>query len=538
MIMTGLAGLSPPQIDPEDENAPAFAPNGDRVLSPSQVKTFMMCPRMWAAKYLHGQHPPPAEGTLAGKRMHKLMEVYYQKKIVPSNTTPEGVWALKLIAVGGLPVPGPGIVAERRFTFEHDGVWWRGSKDLIYDREGRRIVHDHKTTSRFGPWVQTDETLPHDPQAVIYAWEEYLAATSSTNIRVRCEWGYVTRVNHPQVRVPAADMPRAAVEAAMADITAVGKRMLQLYRERPELNDLPPVGASNGGCEAFSGCKVQGCNVSALDRIKGQQLFNAQKLIKQEKGDTKMGFMDDLKARQAQRAALAPPPAAAPPAPEAPAPAPAAAPAVAPSTVRELLTQVGAGAAINPPAFEPPAAAAGPVIPANSWVGGPSAPPPAATAPRRGRGRAKADAPVPSTTAPTTQQVIDTVGTAVGQSAAKSISTPPPVPTAPVASRLPTLRHAVTDGYVLCVNCAPMGAEIVMFSRYVGQVHEALKATKGCELYTLLGFEGTALYQDALAQLIDQAPPQGYLVVDTRTNEGRDAVSILERGATSVIRGF
>lgn len=265
-----------------------------------------------------------------------------------------------------------------------------------------------------------------------------------------------------------------------------------------------------------------------------------------------MGFMDDLKARQAQRTALAPPappvtaptPPADPPFTSTVASSAAVTPAPAPpTTVRELLAQTGAGAAINPPPFAPPPAAqpTGAVIPSGSWVGGP-----VIQALRRGRGRAKAEAPVPPP-APTTQQVIDTVGTAVGQSAARAISSPPPAPAAPgpqpggfMAEPGPRCRTPVVgpDGYVLCVNCAPMGADIVMFSRYAGQVHEALKATKGCELYTMLSFEGTALYQDALAQLIDQAPPQGYLVVDTRTNEGRDAISILERGATSVIRGF
>lgn len=519
MLMTNVAGLVNPALKPPgEEHSTEYAPNGDPVLSPSQVSKFLMCPRKWAAQYIHGQHEPVGASAEAGKAMHSLLETYYKKGTVPTNTTPAGVWAQALMKHTDLPLPNPraktpfeGPIAERRFKFEHDGVWWRGSKDLTYVRDGRYIIRDHKSTSDLNPlWVKSGSQLLTDPQSVIYAFEAYLTDDPD---QVENEWGYVTRDKYPKTDLHRAEMTWDVTWRGMGFLTQVGLEMLRHYRSRPALNDLPPEGASNGGCEAFRGCKVIGCSISALDRIKGQQLFNARK----QGGVDMSPYLEQLKARQATQAALsgASAPASTPP--------PAADPAPVVDIRTRLANAAGAGASVVPPPYTPPVAVAPAVAPAVEQA---PAPVPITEAPRRGRGRARAAAPAP---------------------------VPTPVPVLQPAQQLPdeivkaltkaTYAAGITpgtaDGYTLYVNCAPMGEPLIMFSHYSREIHAAIKEAKGWDHYALASFDGTAAFQDALQQYLQQSPPVGNLVVDSRTNEGRDALPMLERFALGKpVRGF
>ncbi len=506
-----------------------FASNGDPVLSPSQLSTYMMCPRKWAARYLHGQHEPVGEGTHAGKRMHTKLERYYDFSlspapinersilqpdgrywtwtgVIPGDTTPEGKWAMALIAKTCLPAPAPGVLAERRFKFEYDGVWWRGSKDLTYRRDGVRIIRDHKSTSQLNPeWVKSEDELTRDPQSVIYALEEYLSGLSDQSF-VRNEWGYVTRNHHPQTELHGVDMPWDATRRAMDVLTAHAREMLRWYRERPGLNELGAGGIETGGCTAYGGCKVIGCNVTALDRIKGQQVFEAKKRAKPKKEEKKMGYLDQFKANKALGAASAPstpPPAAAPtPAPAPPATTAAAVPLRLATEVAPPTTEVA------PPPFRND-------ISTQTAMAHEQAA--AADAPKRGRQRTR-PAPVPGVAAP----------------AAAEVSTNPGQPEAPaaVASPAPVARveQQPTFNPHRGIVAAP-GASTIMFSQYVAIVHQALKEAKQWDHYALHSFEGKAAYQDCLQQVLQVQPPHGYLVVYSNTDEGRDALDVLTRFA-------
>lgn len=531
VLMSDVAHLVNRQLKPveTDDHEVEYAPNGDPVLSPSQAAKFIMCPRKWAAQYIHGQKEPVGKAAADGKRMHTLLEVYYKKGIVPGNTTPEGVWAQALIRHTDLPLPkigakrpADGPIAERRFKFEHDGVWWRGSKDLTYMIGERYIIRDHKSTSELNPlWVKTEEQLKTDPQSVIYAYE---ACLTDDPDEVENEWGYVTREKSPKTDLHRVHMTWDITHRGMEEMTRIGREMLKHYRERPALNALPALGTSNGGCEAFRGCKVVGCNVTALDRIKGQQLFNARK-----QGGSSMSYFEDMKARQAQQQALT-------------GGAAASAPAPTPVDIRTwLAASVGAGAAVAPEPYTPPPAA---VTPAPAPSAAAQAPAPGDVQ-RRPRGRARAA----TTPAPSAAQVIDTVGQAVGQAAAKSVPPPNPGPSSamgvlPIAAAAlaPCYVADITgamDGYKLFINCAPMGEPILMFSQYCQPIFDALKEAHGWNHYGIAQFEGKAAFQDALTQYLEQSPPIGNLIVSSSTDEGRDALPTLERYAVGKpVRGF
>ncbi len=235
-------------------------------------------------------------------------------------------------------------------------------------------------------------------------------------------------------------------------------------------------------------------------------------------------YLEQMAAKKAAKAALAQPPNTETDA-TASLPHPMDDPPPAPPTVRERLARVVAvttdavpelAMGVNPAPFTPPVT--------------PSAAPPATSAPvpaKRGRGRPRADAAAP---APTVEQRI-----AAGEVFGTAAPAPAPVGPGPFG---PKYVSPTVNGYILCINCCPQGAhDVVLFTRYVALVHDALKE-QGHEWYPLESFTGTALYQAALIQALEQTPPSGYLVVDSRTNEGRDALAILERNATLVVRGF
>lgn len=82
------------------------------------------------------------------------------------------------------------------------------------------------------------------------------------------------------------------------------------------------------------------------------------------------------------------------------------------------------------------------------------------------------------------------------------------------------------------------------FSSYVLPVLWAVREATGLEDYRLVDYgKGAGIYVTALEQYIAKnppAPPGGFLVVDVRTQEGRDALPTLERaaGLGNIFRGF
>ena len=554
MLTTGLAGLTPTLPATEEEtHKTEYAANGDPVLSPSQIATYYGCPRQWAGKYLLKIPDPPAEGTLDGVKMHRILEKYYKHGVAPDNTTKWGKWATKLLKTG-LPLPGPGVEAESRFKFHLEGVWWRGSKDLRYDGNPIeivpessgpfRIIRDHKSTSDLR-WAKTSDELKEDPQSDIYAYSEYL----EQDLVVINQWGYVTRKDHPETRVVEVEMPFDDVARSMRTHTETGKRILQLYRDRPDINDLEPKGVENGRCEAFNGCKLAGreCRLTSSQRLRG---IRKQQL---EKDLRKMNAAQLIRMRAAAKAAQdaggvvptavaaeTPPPVAPPAAVAAPvvAPAPAvAAPAPAPAASIRAKLAAQAQTSVAPAPFTPPTEAPPPAVDLAPPADAVKVPAP------RGRAAAKARASAPAPVPHIQTYMIPAVAQASADVRAREDVTEPNdstlrIPEVRPAAKMVQIPGPPTAGFRLCVNCSTDG-EYTLFSRWVAIVHAQLKATSGVEQYNLQGFDGTALFQDALRRVLETNPPVGTLVVDSRTNEGRDALSILERFATgSVTRGF
>lgn len=549
----------------EGEHEVEYAPNGDPVLSPSQRKTFATCPRRWAGKYIWGMADPTGQGAIDGKKMHKQLERYFGEHVAPDITTPWGTWAAALLAKIDHPLPGPGVVPEHKIKFEHEGVWWRGSEDLRYHDGEILIVEDYKSTSDL-KWALTPERLQGDSQGVIYALAEFIADPSLQ--RVGELWAYVTREKHPLVQPVRVVQERDEVLRAMEPISVDGRRMLQLYKERPDINDLEPTGTATGGCNAFNkACPVtNACRLSPEERMRGLQIYNKIKenpnmastfleqmrekdLKKKALGGT--GVIVDVNAlvRDGIKAALdaAPVPQVAEP------PAPVTSTTPPAQTMREKLaaeavaeaTPAPAKTDLNPPPFTPPVKADDLQEKLEASVAAPSPP----ATPSRGVGRKGVKKPVapeavPVPSGPTPQEVVKSVAASTDALLKEAMEAMQSSPI--IVKDTPELRVAINNddgkvvaGMTLYVNCAPLdhATQYVLFSHYVHSVHEQVSSAHALPVYQLGQFEGKAHFVNYVKQLLaDQ--PQAAIVVDSRTDEGRDALPWLERAAARIVRGF
>lgn len=206
-------------------------------VSPSQIKTWQLCPRKWAWDKLDQVPRPPSSPTAQlGTEVHKLAERYLIEGEFPPDTQAGEI--LKP-ALSLLPAPSADLIVERKFR-------WRGFHgiiDLAYtDSTHGSVVHDHKTTGS-PHYALDEETLPEDPQAIIYA--------AHAERDVTLHWLYIpTRGKHRPWRV---EVPMGAEEAQKRVQPLV--RTADLLRKVKRLGlkalDFPPQATA---CSAFGGC--------------------------------------------------------------------------------------------------------------------------------------------------------------------------------------------------------------------------------------------------------------------------------------------
>lgn len=576
-----------------DSHETEYTESGDPVLSPSQRETYRGCPRQWGLKYLEKRPDPPRASAVIGKRMHRQLEFYYAKGRIPDQDNQAGICATKLLPL--LPLPGPKRFSERRFKFEYEGVTWRGAKDLTDEEPLIVEITDFKSTSDL-KWAKSAEMLATDTQAVTYALEEMLRRQVS---EVDEKWAYVTRTKSPQTRIVPYRATWAGVQSALPEIYVDARTMLRLYREKPAANSLEPRGIVNGRCESL--CRYAGsyCHVTAMDRMRAQLAFQ----VKREDPNNMVDFLASITARAAKaaqsREEVAPATSAPPPLP---APGTAATGSQVRDVLLQHIAAVAAetgasvagvtvGGSLNPEPFTPPEKSE-PPAPTQAGEPAPKAPgAPVATRARgaatRGRAgveaRALATREVPGDLAADTtirikdntlvnlpvdesmtgvhsqaeiaQAVTDyckantegvsikaagvEVASVVEPRAAAREGTLPEGMTVKITGKSLAAALSASPGFRLFINCSPEGESAVLFSRYVQQVIDHIKGTTGASAYQLIDFKGTGLFQSYLQQMLETAPPQGNLLVDTGTAEGRDAVPTLVRYCTGApVRGW
>ncbi len=489
-------------------------------LSASQIKTSEECLRKWAFHYLSGLEDPGTPATLLGNDCHRVWERWELEGLAPQqaaealNTDPgyhqrgdlkrdtdytDRVASITTAALHKIPVPGtPGVQVEGRFSFTINGISYRGYKDLTYWKERPegliRILHDYKTTSHF-KWAKTQEQLRSDVQMNLYAKTEFDAWDIQ---ELEANWLYVSTGAEPSTKLVHVTVTRSAVEDHYGGkIEPQARKLLKLYDERPNPNDLPlPEDLSI--CEAYRGCPYkQQCKRTPQDTIKAAWR-NAT-----VKASPKMDFFKRAKqvdatapAPKVEAAKAAPPPIVAQVA------AIAQAAAAPPSSLRERLKQ------------PPPSPGAVGVVP-----------------------------PEPATT-----PLAERLAASVAPEAVTEAAAPPPKKAAGPGRPRKTVTEALEReaasvaasvlGYTLYVNCLPVGRPVTQLSELLAPLAAQVADQLGVPDYRLTDYgKGKDALVYALGERLKQDPIAGAVFCDTRTAEGAMCANTLAQYAADVVQG-
>jgi hypothetical protein len=362
--------------------------------SPSQVSTYELCARKWAWSWLDGLYGPPHKSAVFGKKVHRFLELWLKKRVLPSGG-PEAKVAQIMLP----HLPPPHLVdpdhVEMSAGIVIGGIRFIMEIDLLMPELQPPVVYDHKSTSSFD-WALRSDVMDEDVQATLYAaWA--LVATGAP--KVATQWTYGLTVGAPKAMPVRAELTLEMIEDRVGRSVKSAHEMKLLIDEGTTAIDVP---YDANGCGAFGGCPFQEkCNLSPQDRLRSIM----------SQGTAKEDYLIKLRARKGANGAAvgavnpppvaqaAPPPAAAAPPPATAAPPPAtAAPPPAPAAGaprNKLAERAAARKAAAAAAAAPVETVAAPVPEAEP------AAEPAATeeAPKRTRGRpaGATSAPKPAT---------------------------------------------------------------------------------------------------------------------------------------------
>lgn len=240
-------------------------------LSPSAVACYRVCRRKYAFEYNEGFRPPSSPKQEFGLEVHRQLEGWLKEARVPDDS-PAGRTAKQGIERGYLPVPGPTLLVERKFTLPVDveqELEVGGFIDCVEPGEVPLLI-DHKTTTSM-QWAKTPDDLMADPQALIYGMWAMLRFRAPV---VRARWVYYAATNPKEgARKPAGCAPvevllsmdrpeiRAGIRRLLVDLGA----MMTIRRGGQPGLTFPP---SPESCGAFGGCPhLDRCSLTATDRL-------------------------------------------------------------------------------------------------------------------------------------------------------------------------------------------------------------------------------------------------------------------------------
>lgn len=287
-------------------------------VSPSQIKTFDLCPRKHWLEKIGGLPVPTNAGAEFGTRGHAAVE-----QRILTQAWPDGDPEAVRVAMAGwrfVPQEGP-LLVEQEMRLEGAKLPIIGRIDLIAPQQS--VVIDHKFMSSLR-WIKTPEELKRDPQAVIYctwAWRQRHLRVSSLAFR---HIVYQTK-GRPDAKTVQCKFLPGELEAAYTQIESKVAQIAANARERDpsrvrgamESHDSSPCKAYDG-CPHQSHCKgILGRSVwSGIADKDKEEPVNVMELLakkKQAQGLTDVGAVNPPDGSKAE--------AAAPPTP-APAPAP------------------------------------------------------------------------------------------------------------------------------------------------------------------------------------------------------------------------
>lgn len=234
---------------------------GYHLFSPTQISTFLECPRKWAWRRIAHVVTPQNASAFLGSRVHEVLEDYLREGKRPDFVKDRVVADIATSGLHFLPEPKtPGMVLEEEFRFQspRTSFVYHGYKDvslppgvpvpaLGFDGQAP-IVIDHKSTKSIGKWAKSTDDLRIDAQSCLYGYDAMFRFGVPL---VDLGWLYYQtegprRATPTTIRLTSRELApvfdaveRVAEEAA----TALDKKLQPL--------DLPP---NVSACGAYGGC--------------------------------------------------------------------------------------------------------------------------------------------------------------------------------------------------------------------------------------------------------------------------------------------
>ena len=211
--------------------------------SASQIKTFSLCQLKWYLdKIAQLPRPPAHPAAVLGSVIHKQIEDYLTDGTPPED--PRAVVSLRLLPPGG-SVPRDQVEREIRIPTRPGVPPLWGFIDLFIPGEVPEII-DHKT---MGSWrfAKTPESLPHDPQMVIYA--RYALEQFPNAPRIRVTHHQIKTKGPPEAR-------RVSVTITPEEIRERFDRLVDTVEDMAQCANktAAEVPANLNACGAFGGC--------------------------------------------------------------------------------------------------------------------------------------------------------------------------------------------------------------------------------------------------------------------------------------------
>lgn len=189
-------------LDYQEGDYSPLSPDG-RIwrFSPSQVDTYLGCPRKWAWRYIAGKRSPSTASAQLGTDCHTVLENFLRDgtPLPFSDPSPRTREIARIVATSlpHLPAPKtPGMDLEDNFVFNAappraEPLLFTGKIDVTLSplaTGGRPKIIDHKTSGNIERYGKKEDDLKEDPQAIVYA---YYAMRRFRTTSVDLQWNYM-----------------------------------------------------------------------------------------------------------------------------------------------------------------------------------------------------------------------------------------------------------------------------------------------------------------------------------------------------------
>lgn len=559
-------------------------------VSPSQIKVVRRCERKWAFKYIDRLPEPTTAKQQFGTDGHSHLEEWIKKGVAPPNNE-TGQAAKQLIRQDFIPAPSPQLArwVEKKVEIPvphiHPEAQIRGYSDLIVPPALLEpvIVADYKFTSSLR-WALTPKKAEKDPQALIYgrygmdvfgtdeAVARFLYAVASNP---RTGPRRPAGARKVEVRFKRHEEP---FESGWAGIERDVKRIVVARLNWKSANDdarpNPAACGDFGGCPFADRCKLPkggrlaaAAAASTIDEEKElSQWDNNATVASPATNERKptMNLMEKLRSRQQGGQEPAPPPPVADsPDPRAAPPAPSGTPLLA--RLQSMAQEQG----VNPP----PTEQADPAQPDGVALVNDDTPVDGADSDRETivklegmsikelKAQAKSMGLKGYSTLPKSALVamlsaaVETfskeclgeappvTAPAEAQAPAPQVDETPVETPAPEVTAQPQAPKAEGPGLMVLFDAVPRkgmdrGRAVENLPDWIRAVTDQVARDNEVEHFGLIDYaKGAPALAAALERAFEEQPPQGCVIVDSYSMEGRAVKDVLIRHAAIVIQG-